>query len=208
MCCSRHSRSSFFLRYQSSASSVVTATGCSDTVVFPDILLGTCCSVTLVCASSDFTWFPLRCDSSPAACPRRTRVFGSVFVCALSTHHNIITNVIAAAGPSRILRGSCPRFSRHVARASVLVSACGDAGLCTDADDPPKETEECGVESCCVQRNFLLKLRLGMTEETSPLQYASHSWILGLVSFNCLGHCTIDSFVCRSQSCGPKRVAL
>ena len=43
-----------FSRYPSSASCVVTATGCSDSAVFPEILLGTCCSccsVTLACAS-------------------------------------------------------------------------------------------------------------------------------------------------------------
>ena len=41
----------FFSRYPSSASCVVTATGCSDSVVFTRILLETFCSVTLVCAS-------------------------------------------------------------------------------------------------------------------------------------------------------------
>ena len=61
---------------------------------------------------------------------------------------------------------------------SVLVITLGFA---TDADDPPKETEGCG-------------LRLGMKDDTGPLQYASHSWILGRVSFNCIGQCTIDSF--------------
>ena len=40
-----------FSRYLSSASHVVTATGCSNSVVFPEILLGTCRSVTLVCSS-------------------------------------------------------------------------------------------------------------------------------------------------------------
>ena len=41
------------------------------------------------------------------------------------------TSLIAAACSSHILRRSCPEFSRHVARAGVLVSACGDAGLRT-----------------------------------------------------------------------------
>ena len=36
--------------------------------------------------------------------------------------------------------------------------------------------------------------------------YASHSWILSRMSFNCIGSCTIDPFVSRSQSCGSKRV--
>ena len=40
-----------FSRYPSMASCVVTATGCSDSVVFLEVLLGTCCSVSLVCAS-------------------------------------------------------------------------------------------------------------------------------------------------------------
>ena len=40
-----------FSRYPSSASCVVTATKCSDSVAFPKIILGTCCSVRLVCAS-------------------------------------------------------------------------------------------------------------------------------------------------------------
>ena len=56
----------------------------------------------------------------------------------------------------------------------------------------------------CVQRNFS---RLGMRDETSPLQNASHSWILGRVSFDCIGLCTIDSLISRSLSCGPRRVA-
>ena len=59
----------------------------------------------------------------------------------------------------------------------------------------------------CVQRNSLLRLGLGMTDDTGPLQYASHSWILGRVSFNCISQCTTDSFVSRSQACGPRRVA-
>ena len=59
----------------------------------------------------------------------------------------------------------------------------------------------------CVQRNFLLRLRFGMKDDTGSLQFASRSWILGRVSFNCLGQCTVDSFVSRSQSCGPRSVA-
>ena len=46
-----------------------------------------------------------------------------------------------------------------------------------------------------------------MTDDTGPLQCASHSWILGRVSVNCISLCTIDSFVSRSQSCGSSRVA-
>ena len=34
-----------------------------------------------------------------------------------------------------------------------------------------------------------------MTDDTGPPQYASHSWILGHVSFNCIRQCTIDSFI-------------
>ena len=104
------------------------------------------------------------------------------------------TNVILAACSSHVLGGSCPHFSRHVARAGVLVNA----------EDPPWETEGFGDESCC---NFLLKLRLGKTDNTGPLQHASYSWILGRVSLNCIKQCTTKSFVSRSQSCGPRRVA-
>ena len=42
-----------------------------------------------------------------------------------------------------------------------------------------------------------------MTDDTDPLHYASHSWIVARVSFNCIGQRTIDSFIGRSQSCGP-----
>ena len=59
----------------------------------------------------------------------------------------------------------------------------------------------------CVQRNFLLRLRLGMTDDTAPLQYVSHAWILGRVSFNCISQCTIDYFVSRCQPCGSRCVA-
>ena len=41
-----------------------------------------------------------------------------------------------------------------------------------------------------------------MADDTDPLQYASHSWILGRVSFNS-SQCEVDSFVSRNQSCGP-----
>ena len=63
------------------------------------------------------------------------------------------------------------------------------------------------VESCCVQRNCLLRLRLGMTDDTGPLQCAPRSWILSRMPFNCISQCTIESFVSRSQSCGSRRVA-
>ena len=71
---------------------------------------------------------------------------------------------------------------------SVLVVALGRT---TDADDLPYETRGCGVGSCCVQRNSLLRFRLVLTDNTGPLQYASHSQ-LGRVSFNCISQCTID----------------
>ena len=45
-----------------------------------------------------------------------------------------------------------------------------------------------------------------MTDDTGPLQHASHSWILRRMSFNCISQCTTYSFVSRSQSCGPRRV--
>ena len=44
----------------------------------------------------------------------------------------------------------------------------------------------------CVQRNVLLKLRLGMADDTGPHQCTSHSWILGRVSFNCISQRAID----------------
>ena len=59
----------------------------------------------------------------------------------------------------------------------------------------------------CVQRKSLVMLRLGITDDTGPLQYASHSWILGCVPLDCVSQCAIDSFVSRSQSCGSRRVA-
>ena len=80
---------------------------------------------------------------------------------------------------------------------SVLVVMLGCA---PDADDLSWETEGC-------KRSFLLRLRLSMTDDTSPFQFASCSWIPARVSFNCIGHCTTDSFVSRSQSGGPRRVA-
>ena len=50
MHCSR--RSGTFIVFSVQCPCAVTAPGCSDHVVFFEILLGTCCSVTLVCASS------------------------------------------------------------------------------------------------------------------------------------------------------------
>ena len=41
----------------------------------------------------------------------------------------------------------------------------------------------------------LLRLRFGMADDTGSLQYASHSWILGRMSFDCI-----------SQPCGPRQV--
>ena len=80
---------------------------------------------------SDFTWFSLRCDPPSAVWSRRAWVSCTVFVCTVSRHRAFVTNVILAARTSRVLGGSCPHFSRYVARAGVLVGACGDAGLCT-----------------------------------------------------------------------------
>ena len=51
---------------------------------------------------------------------------------------------------------------------------------------------------CPVQ--FFLKFRLGMTDNTDPLQYASHSWILGRVSFNNIGQCTILSSAAANRA--------
>ena len=109
-----------------SASCVETATGRSDNVVFSGILFGTCCSVTLVCASltSRGSFFVvillLLSDPDGLGC-------SALFSSALSS---LVINVIAAACSSHVLRRSCLHFYRHVARARVLVSAFGGAGLC------------------------------------------------------------------------------
>ena len=55
---------------------------------------------------------------------------------------------------------------------------------------------------------FSSEILTRVTDDTGPLQYASHSWILGRVSFNCISQRTIDSFVGLSQSCGPNWIAL
>ena len=98
-------------------------------------------------------------------------------------------------------------WSSLLARVTSLVlvfwSVLVGLGRAPDADDPPYETEGCGL-----QRNTLLRLRSGRTDDTGSLQYAPHSWIRGRVSFNCISQCTIYPFVSRSQSCGPRRVAL
>ena len=148
---------------------------------------------------SDFTWFPLRCDppslSDPdgLGCPA---LFSSA-LSPLSQHHRQCRRrclleshpawVLSSLLPSRRqcqCSGHCLRC-RWVAHLNLTIL---------------RRRLECVVFS--VQRNFLLRLLLGMTDDTSPFQYPSHSWILGRVSF-----CTIDSFVSRSQSSGPRRVA-
>ena len=75
-----------------------------------------------------------------------------------------------------------------------------------DADDPPYETEGRGVGSCSVSSSIFLRLRFGMTDDTGSLQYASHSWILGRMSLDCISQCTIDSLIGCSQTCGSRRV--
>ena len=47
-----------------------------------------------------------------------------------------------------------------------------------------------------------------MTSGAGPLQYASHSRVLGCVPLDCVSQCAIDSFVSRSQSCRQRRVTL
>ena len=49
---------------------------------------------------------------------------------------------------------------------------------------------------------------LGSWMAAGPLQYASHSRVLGCVPLDCVSQCAIDSFVSRSQSCRPRRVTL
>ena len=120
-----------FSRYPSSASCVVTATACSCGVVFPEIILGTCCSVVLDCSSLTsrgplfVVILLLPYDPDGLGCP-------ALFSYALSpSYRAIATTVILAAYSSRVMGGSCPHFSRYVARAGVLVGPCDDAGLWT-----------------------------------------------------------------------------
>ena len=100
-----------FSRYPSSASCVVTATACSDGVVFLEILLGTFCSVMLVCSSltSRGSLFVvillLLSDPDEHGCLAR---FSSALL-----HRNIATNVILAACSSRNLGWSSLLPSRR-----------------------------------------------------------------------------------------------
>ena len=74
---------------------------------------------------------------------------------------------------------------------SVLVVMLGCA---PDADDPPRRRLEGVVSSPAVcPAQFFQKLQLGITDDTGPVQHASHSWILGRVSFNSTNHWTQTS---------------
>ena len=117
----------------------------------------------------------------------------TVLVCTFSPHREIATIVIFAACSSHVLGGSSPHFSRHVARPSVSGQCLWWCWfVCLMLRILRWETEEYGVDSCSVSScNFLLKLRLGMADDTDPLQYASHSQILSRMSFNCISQCTI-----------------
>ena len=94
----------------------------------PEILLGTCCSVVLDCSSL------ASCGSLFVGCP------STVLVCTVSPHRDIATNVfLAACFESR------PGWGRCSGQCFVVMLGCAP-----DADDPPYETEGCGVEPCSV----------------------------------------------------------
>ena len=57
-----------------------------------------------------------------------------------------------------------------------------------------------------VQCDFLLKLRFGMADSTGSLQYASHSWIPGRMSLDCISQCPIDSLIGILSSVAASRV--
>ena len=110
-----------------------------------------------------------------------------VCVCVVLPHHNINTNVIAAACSSHVTSG-------------VLVSACGDAGCAPDAENPPWETEGYGVESCA-QRYFLLRLRLGRTETLALFSMPLIPGSLLACGSAASAQCTIDfSSAVRTQT--------
>ena len=139
-----------FSRDPSNASCVVTATAWPCGVVFPDILLGTCCLVTVDCSSlasrgSLFVMILLLLSgpdgfesvallssafspSITASPPVSSLLLGWIIPCASSGPVPIVTSLVSA---------SC----------AVLVAVLG---LVPDADDPPYETEGRGVESCSV----------------------------------------------------------
>ena len=167
-------------RYPSSASCMVTAAGCSDSVAFPRFFFGTCCSVTLVC---------------PSLTSR-----GSLFVVILLVLSDPTNSGVRSCFRLRCLLSSphhhqCHRCCMLGSHPALVLSSflssrrpcqCSGLGCVPDAQHPPLETEGYGVESSCVQRNFLLRLRLEMADDTGPPQCASHSRILGCVSFNCV----------------------
>ena len=148
-----------------------------------------------------FPWFSL--DPPSAVRFWWVRVPCASFICVHPLHRYVITSVIAAAPLDHTLCEFWSRPSRHVTRVGVVCSPCGGAG----------SYAWCGWSSMqdrgawcrfllCVQCNLVWGFRLGMTGGTGPLQYASHSRILGCVPLHCVRQFAIDSFVSRSQSCG------
>ena len=142
------------------------------------------------------SWMPVRSLSSPSTwfimSKKRKPLVVSM---ARTTKQNPRTRTSRAPATGmwpEAQRCSCGHFTSR--RVAVVVTL----GCAPDADDPPYEAERCGVNSCCVSNAI---------SDTGPLQYASHSWILGRVSSNCISQCTSDSLVSRSQSCGPRQVA-
>ena len=100
---------------------------------------------------SDFTWFSLRCDPPSVVWCRRARVSCTVFVCTVSRHRAIVTNVILA--PARVASWVGPVLNSLVTSLvpvfwSVHVVTLG---CVSDADDPPWETEACGPALCPAQ---------------------------------------------------------
>ena len=112
------------------ASCVETATGCSDSVVFFETFVGTCCSVTLVCASLT-SRSPLRCEFFSC---RLTPTNLSVRLCfrlrclPSSQHHRQCHRCC-------LLESPCigPVLVSLVTSPVVVVLACGAAGLCTSS---------------------------------------------------------------------------
>ena len=144
---------------------------------------------------SDFTWFPLRCDPPSAVWRRRAQVSCTVLICTVSPHRDIATYTILAACSSHVLCGSCPHFSRRAACAGVLVSACVMLGCAPDADDPPYETEVCGVEQFAQKFNMVLVLLLtsSVSVLVRPNDDVRHRYP---VSLSC-SRCSRLSWFCR-----------
>ena len=158
-----------FSLYSSSASCVVTATACSDNVVFFEILLRTCCSVVLDCSSltSRGSLFVvillLLCD--PDGCGR-----AALFSSALSPpHRDIATSVILAACSRHVLAVlSSPATLPLPVFGSLLAVLLGRV---PEPDDPPWETGVCGGKSCSVSSAIFFR-GSGTGWQTTPALFS------------------------------------